>query len=84
MLNANSKKPIGMFTVSLFALAMVIQLWPESNCNKLKNTLASGFFMTWQSPNLIIIQPNKEQLSFASDSHEGACEIANLHFNRIK
>lgn len=82
MLNIDNKKPIGIFTVSLFGLAMVMQLWPESNCNKLKNTLMSGFFMTWQSPNLIIIQPNKEQLSFTSDTHEGACGVANLHFNR--
>ena len=80
MLNQYAKKPVGIFTVSLFLLALVIQFWPESNCNVLKATLKSGFFISWKAPNLFVITSNKDKLSFSSDSQEAACEIATNYF----
>lgn len=80
MLNKQTKKPIGLFTVSFFLLALIIHFWPKSNCNELKETLVSGFFISWQSPNLIVITSSKDQLNFSSDTQEGACEIATNYF----
>lgn len=82
MMLADKKLPFGVFTISLFALALIISFWPKPSCERLEQDLGNGFFMRWQAPVLLIIRADKQQFSFQDESKDGACEQARQQFSK--
>jgi hypothetical protein len=76
MMDNNKKIPVGVFTLGMGLLALVLYLWPKPNCAILEEDLSSGYFIRWQSPQLLIVLANKQQLNFKADSKQQACGIA--------
>ncbi len=75
-MNNNKKIPVGVFTLGMGLLALVLYLWPKPNCAVLEQSLNNGYFIRWQSPQLLIVLSNKQQLNFSADSKQQACGIA--------
>lgn len=75
------KWPFGVVTLSLLILAFAIQYWPKSPCERLEQSLSSGYFMQWRDPILLLVLADKSQHQFSATSKKEACLIALEQFD---
>ncbi len=67
--------PFGMFTLVLFAAAMLMQFWPVAACSQLEEKLEQGFFMRWMPPQLLLVTADKKSIMVQADNKDQACEM---------
>ncbi|EAT11972.1 hypothetical protein HF888_11340 [Bermanella marisrubri] len=70
------KWPFGIVTFSLLIVAFAIQYWPKSPCERLEQSISSGYFMQWRQPLLFIVLADRSQHQFSGASKQEACLMA--------
>ena len=77
-----SALPFGAVTLALLAVALLIQFWPESACDKLEQNMKAGYFLRWMPPQLMLITADKQNYMVDAGDKSAACEAMLAQLNK--
>ena len=85
MIMADKKNvlPFGAVTLALLGAALMLQLWPESACEKLEERMQAGYFLRWMPPQLMLVTSDKQNYMVNASDKTTACEAMLVELNKI-